>query len=45
MENLIYQYIYLSKIIDNLNVQISGKVSKINLQIKLIKNLKKIIYS
>ena len=44
MENLIYQYIYLSKILNDKNVKIKGFVSKINLQKKLIKNLKKIIY-
>jgi hypothetical protein len=44
MENLIYQYIYLSKISNDKNVKIHGLASKINLQKKLIKNLKKIIY-
>ena len=44
MENLIYQYIYLSKILKNPNIKIDGKVKKIDKQSKLINKLKKIIY-
>ena len=43
MENLIYQYIYLSKILKNPNIKIDGKVKKIDKQSKLINKLK-IIY-
>ena len=41
MENLIYQYIYLSKILKNPNIKIDGKV-KIDKQSKLINKLKKL---
>lgn len=44
MENLIYQYIYLSRVVENKFIKIYGNASKIFKQKKLIKNLKKIIY-
>ena len=44
MENLIYQYLYIARLLDNKNFELKGNIEKINRQKKLIKNLKKIIY-
>ncbi len=45
MENLIYQYLYIARLIKNKNLKVHGNIAKIDKQKKLISNLSKIIYN
>ena len=45
MENLIYQYLYIARLIKTKNLKVHGNIAKIDKQKKLISNLSKIIYN
>ena len=45
MENLIYQYLYIARLIKNKNLKVHGNIAKIDKQKKLISNLSEIIYN
>ena len=43
-KNMMYQYLYIARLMDNKNLKVQGNIEKINTQKKLIKNLNEIIY-